>query len=110
MSFSPLPVDLLVARSLWPPRWGARRTEHIYYGDDSAFEGMNGGGARGIDNAAPHDPSEPEVFDAGWVGMESYQVLNAAKRGEIVYSQARMNRHVLHAVPRGRTTGWFGAS
>ncbi|MEZ4297214.1 MAG: hypothetical protein R3B70_19775 [Polyangiaceae bacterium] len=92
MSFSRCLSISLVALSLATAVGCKKDKEDIYYGDDSAFEGMNAGAAaHGIDNAAPHDPSEPEVFDAGWVGMESYQVLNAAKRGEIVYSQARMS-------------------
>lgn len=66
----------------------------VYYGDDAAFEGMGGDGidsAAVLSAGAGHDPQEPEVFDAGWVGMEAYEVLASARRGDLTYSQVRMS-------------------
>ena len=68
--------------------------DDLSYGDDAAFEGMglgvdNAAGAMGAPSA-PHDPNEPAVFSAGWVGMEAYQVLQSARRGELATGQTRI--------------------
>jgi hypothetical protein len=37
-----------------------------------------------------HSPIEPEQFSAGWVGRESWDVLQRARKGEYPYKQVRM--------------------
>lgn len=65
--------------------------EEIFYGDDASYQVQAKGNGDGVDNdiAGPHNPSEPADFSAGWVGQETYEVLQSARRGELPYSQVR---------------------
>lgn len=82
-----LPVVLLAIAAGTGCR-GDKKGE-VFFGDDLSYQVQGNGSTIDSDIGAGHDPNEPAEFDARWVGMEAYETLNSARRGELPYSQVR---------------------
>ncbi len=59
------------------------------FGKDATFGGSLDDYGEVMFGAVGHSAIEPDNFSAGWVGKESWDVLQRARKGEFVHSQVR---------------------